>query len=181
MLYEVVYGDYYEESDNYLTTDKQDAIRFAEEVYEKVKEGRMCDYVTIQEFKLGSPCRPTTGVIWVFSYEDHEWYGEYNYSEQYLEFKKEEISITLGKLGADLLEKFIETLDVSKKLCLEIINRNVLAYTFITDEEGLNLRCKEENLNTLLSLTFFREDWDRSTLKDSEIDILKDSYNIFYH
>lgn len=87
MLYEIVYGDYYEESDNYLTTDKEDAIRFAEKIYEKIKEERMCDYVTIQEFKLGSPCKPTTDVIWVFSYESKKWYNKYEYSEQYLEFK----------------------------------------------------------------------------------------------
>lgn len=87
MLYEVVYGDYYEESENYLTIDKQDAIEFAEKVYEKVKRGIMCDYVTIQEFELGSPCKPITDIIWIFSYEDSEWYGEYNYSEKYLEFK----------------------------------------------------------------------------------------------
>ena len=88
MLYEVVYGDYYEESENYLTTDKQDAIMFAEKIYEKIKRGIMCDYVQIREYKLGSPCKPTTDYIWVFSYEDSKWYGEYNYSEKYLEFKE---------------------------------------------------------------------------------------------
>ena len=88
MLYEVVYGYYYEESENYLTIDKQDAIEFAEKVYEKVKRGIMCDYVTIQEFELGSPCKPITDIIWIFSYEDSEWYGEYNYSEKYLKFKE---------------------------------------------------------------------------------------------
>lgn len=88
MLYEVVYGDYNDDyCENYLTIDKQDAIEFAEKVYEKVKRGIMCDYVTIQEFELGSPCKPITDIIWIFSYEDSEWYGEYNYSEKYLEFK----------------------------------------------------------------------------------------------
>lgn len=87
MLYEVVYGYYYEESENYLTIDKQDAIEFAEKVYEKVKRGIMCDYVTIQEFELGSPCKPITDIIWIFSYKDSKRYGEYNYSEKYLEFK----------------------------------------------------------------------------------------------
>lgn len=94
MLYEVVYGDYHEDCNeiigNYLTTDKQDAIEFAEKVYEKIKRGIMCDYVTIQEFELGNPCKPTTDIIWIFSFEDSKWYGEYNYSDEYLKFKKEE-------------------------------------------------------------------------------------------
>ena len=89
MLYEVVYGDYYEDSENYLTIDKEDAIRFAEEIYEKIKKKNTWDYVQIIEYKLGSPCKPTTDVIWVFSYEDYKWYGEYNYSDKYLEFKGE--------------------------------------------------------------------------------------------
>lgn len=53
-------------------------------------------------------------------------------------------------------------------------------FIVFTDEKCLSLGCEQENLNTLLALTFAREDWDRSALKDSEIDILKDSYNIFY-
>ena len=89
MLYEVVYGDYYEDSENYLTIDKEDAIRFAEEIYEKIKKKNTWDYVQIREYKLGNPCKPTTDYIWVFSYEDRKWYGEYNYSEEYLEFKGE--------------------------------------------------------------------------------------------
>ena len=89
MLYEVVYGDYDDDyCENYLTVDKQNAIEFAEKVYEKIKRGIMCDYVQIREYKLGNPCKPTTDYIWVFSYEDFKWYGEYNYSEEYLEFKE---------------------------------------------------------------------------------------------
>lgn len=38
-------------------------------------------------FEIGSPCKPTTDVIWVFSYESKKWYNKYEYSEQYLEFK----------------------------------------------------------------------------------------------
>ena len=85
----------------------------------------------------------------------------------------------LGKLGNDLFEKFVKTLDVSEKLCLEVINRNVLAYSFIKDEECLSLGCEQENLDMLLGLTFAREDGDRSTLKDSEISMLRNWYNIW--
>ena len=85
----------------------------------------------------------------------------------------------LGKLGNDLFEKFVKTLNVSEELCLEVINRNVFAYSFIIDEECLSLGCEQENLNLLLGLTFAREDWDRSTLKDSEIAMLRNSYNIW--
>ena len=85
----------------------------------------------------------------------------------------------LGKLGNDLFEKFVKTLDVSEKLCLEVINRNVIAYSFIKDEEFLSLGCEQENLDILLALTFAREDGDRSALKDSEISMLRNSYNIW--
>ena len=92
MLYEVVYGDYNDDyCENYLTVDKQNAIKFAEKVYEKIKRGIMCDYVQIREYKLGNPCKPTTDYIWVFSYEDSKWYNKYEYSEKYLKFKFKEV------------------------------------------------------------------------------------------
>ena len=61
-----------------------------------------------------------------------------------------------------------------------MISRNTMAYSFIMDEECLDLGCEEENLNMLLGITLFRDDYDREPLKEEEIKILRDSYNIIY-
>lgn len=86
----------------------------------------------------------------------------------------------IGINGMKLLNKYEETLRITKKLANEIVNRNVIAYSFITDEECLNLCCEEENLNMLLGITLFRDDYDREPLKEEEIKILRESYNINY-
>ena len=55
-----------------------------------------------------------------------------------------------------------------------------MAYIFITDETCLSLSSKKENLDKFLKITLFREAEDYSSLKDSEIKMLHDEYNIDY-
>ena len=74
----------------------------------------------------------------------------------------------------------MKTLRITEELAQEMISRNTMAYSFIMDEECLDLGCEEENLNMLLGITLFRDDYDREPLKEEEIKILKDSYNIIY-
>ena len=61
-----------------------------------------------------------------------------------------------------------------------MINRNWLAYIFITDEDCLSISSKEKNLDRLLGGTLFRQTGDHEKLKAKEIKILSDSYNINY-
>ena len=61
-----------------------------------------------------------------------------------------------------------------------MINRNWLAYIFITDEDCLSISSKEKNLDRLLGVTLFRQTGDHEKLKAKEIKILSDSYNINY-
>lgn len=84
----------------------------------------------------------------------------------------------LGIMGSKLMYKFIEVLGIQEELANEIINRNPIAYSFITDEECLNLESLDENLNTLLLFTLFRDPWNYEELTTKEIKILKESYNI---
>ncbi|WP_343009713.1 hypothetical protein [Clostridium celatum] len=86
----------------------------------------------------------------------------------------------LGNLGGMLLKRYSKILKIPERLAEEIINRNIFAYKFITDENCLVLGSKEENLNILLAITLHREDYDREPLKEEEVKILEDTYNIIY-
>lgn len=83
-------------------------------------------------------------------------------------------------MGEQLLWDYEEKLKIDRELSNEIIQRNWLAYIFITDETCLSLSSKKENLDRLLKITLFREAEDYSSLKDSEIKMLHDEYNIDY-
>ena len=84
----------------------------------------------------------------------------------------------LGIIGSKLMYKFIEVLGIEEELANEIINRNLVAYSFINDEECLNVGSLDENLNILLGITLFRDPWNYEELTTKEIKILKESYNI---
>lgn len=86
----------------------------------------------------------------------------------------------LGSIGVMLLKRYSEVLKIPKRLAEEIINRNIFAYKFITDENCLVLGSKEENLNLLLAITLHRKDYDREPLKAEEVKILEDTYNIIF-
>lgn len=86
--------------------------------------------------------------------------------------------LQLGIMGSKLMYKFIEVLGIQEELANEIIIRNFIAYSFITNEECLNLESLDENLNTLLMMTLFRDPWNYEELTTKEIKILKESYNI---
>lgn len=86
--------------------------------------------------------------------------------------------LQLGIMGSKLMYKFIEVLGIQEELANEIIIRNFIAYSFITDEECLNLESLDENLNTLLMFTLFRDPWNYEELTTKEIKILKEAYNI---
>ena len=86
--------------------------------------------------------------------------------------------LQLGIMGSKLMYKFIEVLGIQEELANEIIIRNFIAYSFITNEECLNLESLDENLNTLLMMTLFRDPWNYEELTTKEIKILKKSYNI---
>lgn len=89
------------------------------------------------------------------------------------------MKLKLGKRGQKLFDKYIEILDIPIELGKEIINRNWLAYIFITDEDCLSLGTTRENMNLLLKTTFFREDNDWSSLGEREYKILEEEYNIY--
>lgn len=78
------------------------------------------------------------------------------------------------------MNRYQQVLQVKEELVEEIFKRDVVAKKYISDEICLSLSSDEENLNMLLGLTLFRDDYDRSPLKDEEIKILKESYNISY-
>lgn len=78
------------------------------------------------------------------------------------------------------MKRYSKVLQIPERLAEEIINRNIFAYKFITDENCLVLGSKEENLNLLLAITLHRKDYDREPLKKEEEKILEDTYNIIY-
>ena len=84
--------------------------------------------------------------------------------------------IRLKTKGRILFNSFIEVLDIDKTLGERIILRNNKAYSFISDEECLNLSEESDNLSMLLGITLFRKKGELGPITDEEIKILRDTY-----
>ena len=77
----------------------------------------------------------------------------------------------------NLIDKYCDTLKISRCDAEKIFLKNKSAYTFLKGKSGLSLFNENENLGILIKLTLFRMSIDDfSPIKPEEIDIVKEYY-----